>query len=117
MEVPTILYFLKQKVDIPVPGGGGRLAGLQGFFHPELSSTAPEVFKVFAQDNYSSASSSSSHSPAGIHEDADELGEGGFFALFPILKKSARVTGHSSARVPLAVELIHAEFSSNCLVR
>ena len=31
VEVPTILYFLKQEVDIPVPGGGGRLAGLQGF--------------------------------------------------------------------------------------
>ena len=36
VEVPTILYFLKlpiaeQIVDIPVPGGGRRLAGLQGF--------------------------------------------------------------------------------------
>ena len=31
MEVPTIPYFLKQKLDIPVPGGGGRLADLQGF--------------------------------------------------------------------------------------
>ena len=36
VEVPTILYFLKepmakQIVEIPVPGGGGRLAGLQGF--------------------------------------------------------------------------------------
>ena len=30
VEAPTILHFLKQKVDIPVPGGGGRPAGLQG---------------------------------------------------------------------------------------
>ena len=42
VEVPTILCFLKQKVDIPVPGGGGRLADLQGTL-PEQSSTAPQV--------------------------------------------------------------------------
>ena len=41
VEVPTILYFLKQKVDIPVPGGGGRHADLQGF-HSRQSSTAPQ---------------------------------------------------------------------------
>ena len=46
VEVPTtILYFLKQPiveqiVDIPVPGGGGRLADLQ-FFHLGQSSTGP----------------------------------------------------------------------------
>ena len=37
VEVPTIISFsslqriVEQNVDIPVPGGGGRLAGLQGF--------------------------------------------------------------------------------------
>ena len=62
VEVPTVLCFLKQIVDIPVPGRGGRLAGLQ-VFHLEQSATAPfyeqtvdippflvEVFKVFARD-------------------------------------------------------------------
>ena len=43
VEVPTILTpsFLRmlQNVDIPVPGYGGRYAGLQGFL-PEQSSTA-----------------------------------------------------------------------------
>ena len=42
VEVPTILYFLKQKVDIPVPFGGARLAGVQGFL-PGQSSTVPSV--------------------------------------------------------------------------
>ena len=41
MEVPTILYFLNQKVDIPVPGRGGRHADLQGFLRGQ-SSTAPQ---------------------------------------------------------------------------
>ena len=40
VEVPTILYFPEQKVDIPVPGRGGRIAGLQGFL-PRQSPTAP----------------------------------------------------------------------------
>ena len=31
VEVPTILYFLKQKVDIPVPRTRGDHGGLQGF--------------------------------------------------------------------------------------
>ena len=64
VEVPTIVSFsllqqiMEQNVDIPVPGHGGRFAGLQGF-PLEQSSTAPsaqivhipvqvEVFKVFA---------------------------------------------------------------------
>ena len=39
VEVPTVLYFLKQTVDVPFLGGGGRLADLQGFL-PVQSSTA-----------------------------------------------------------------------------
>ena len=45
VEVPTIVSFsalqwiVERKDDIPLPGGGGRFAGLQGF-HPEQSSTA-----------------------------------------------------------------------------
>ena len=41
VEVPTILYFLNQKVDFPVPGGGGRHADLQGCLRGQ-SSTAPQ---------------------------------------------------------------------------
>ena len=40
VEVPTILFFLKQTVDIPVPRGGGRR--LQGFL-PEQNPTAQSV--------------------------------------------------------------------------
>ena len=56
VEVSTILCFLKQTVDIPVPRGPGRR--LQGFL-PEQSPTAQSVeqlidmvenFKVHAQD-------------------------------------------------------------------
>ena len=49
VEVPTIVSYssllqrtVEQHVDIPVPGGGGRLAGLQGSL-PGQSSTAPTV--------------------------------------------------------------------------
>ena len=45
VEVPTIRYFLKQTVGIPVPRGGGRR--LQGF-HPENSSTAPQFAEQIA---------------------------------------------------------------------
>ena len=40
MEVPTILYFLNQKVDFPVPGGGGRHADLQGCSWTEFNSAS-----------------------------------------------------------------------------
>ena len=65
VEVPTIVTYSflqrirEQNVDIPVPGGGGRHAGLQGF-RPGQSS------------------SSSSHVPARVHEALDEPGEGVF---------------------------------------
>ena len=45
MEVPTIISYsslqlrMEQNVDIPAPGRGGRISGLQGFL-PEQSSTA-----------------------------------------------------------------------------
>ena len=55
VEVPTILYFLEQKVDIPVPGGGGRHADLQGFLSGQSRSSLTfqftvEVFKVLPQE-------------------------------------------------------------------
>ena len=51
VEVPTIISFSslqrikEQNVDIPVPGGGGRLAGLQGF-PPRQGSTAADVEQI-----------------------------------------------------------------------
>ena len=44
-------------------------------------------------------SSSSSHSPAGVEERADEPGEG-VFRTFPQNKKSAKVTSHSGSELP-----------------
>ena len=50
VEVPTVISYsslqrtMEQHVDIPVPGGGGRNAGLQGFL-PGQSSTAQLAFQ------------------------------------------------------------------------
>ena len=64
VEVPTIVSYswlqlrLEQNVDIPVPGRGGRLAGLQVFpdrvqqrrlLRRSLPNPASGVFKVFVQ--------------------------------------------------------------------
>ena len=68
------MAFLEQIVDIPGLGGG-----LQGF-RPGQGSFA---------------SSSSSHSPAGVHEKHVEE----VFRTFLRPKKSAKVTRHSGARV------------------
>ena len=53
VEVPTIISYasllqrtMEQHVDIPVPGGGGRNAGLQGF-PPEQSLTASGAEQIF----------------------------------------------------------------------
>ena len=108
----------EQTVGIPVPGGGRRFTGLPGFL-PEQSSAAPQFSEEsiseriveqnvdtpvsgggpqgFRPGQVSSASSSSSHSPAGVLEDADESGEGFFSHLSPAQRKCE---GHSSARVP-----------------
>ena len=120
VEVPTIISYsslqrtTEQHVDIPVPRRGGRHPGLQGF-PPRQSSTAPPSSKKrFSERTVEQTvdipggglqvfrpglSSSSSHSPAGVEELADEPGEG-VFALFPKIKKSAKSGSHSSQRVP-----------------
>ena len=110
VEVPTIVSYssyswlrlrVEQNVDIPVPGRGGRISGLQGF-PPEQSSTAlhsPEariseriveqivdipVSGGGLQDfRPGQGSSSSSHVPARVHEVLDQLGEGFFRAFSP----------------------------------
>ena len=112
VEVPTIVSYsllqliMEQNVDIPVPGGGGRLAGLQGSL-PGQGSTAPSVVQIVdipgggprgSRPRQGSLASSSFHSPAGSDDDADEPGTG-VFRTFPRLKKSAKVTLHSSPTV------------------
>ena len=96
--MPTIVSYsslllrsMEQNVDIPVPGHG---AGLQGLF-PGQSSTTLVAQTV---DNPSPGGglqgfrpgqslSAPSSSPAGVHENADDLAEG-IFRTFPRAKKS-----------------------------
>ena len=103
VEVPTIVSFsyyslqriVEQNVDIPIPGGGGRFAGLQGF-PLEQSSIAPaaQIVDISVsggglQGFRPGQGSSSSHFPAGVHENLNEPSER-FFALFPNLEKVRR---------------------------
>ena len=100
VEVPTIVSYswlqlrMEQNVDIPAPGRGGRISGLQGFL-PEQSSTAQlvaqerswsrslilvrlvEAFKIFAQVRVLQRR---------LRFLLDTLVKG-FFALFPKIKK------------------------------
>ena len=87
VEVPTIVpcsslqRTVEHHVDIPVPGGGGRLAGLQGFL-PGQSATAPtveqnfdipapvEVFKIYGQVGVRVGSGS----PAVLPADGSQVG-------------------------------------------
>ena len=118
VEVPTTVSYsslqrtVEQLVDIPVPGGGGPSSGLHGFL-PRQSSTASPSRKRISErimeqivDTVSCGSlpgSSSSHSPAGDEERADEPGEG-FFRTFPQIKKkvrrSLRTRGRNCLRTP-----------------
>ena len=100
VEVPTIVSYsssqpiMEQNVDIPVPGREEGISGLQGF-PPEQSSTATHSSEDRISERIveqivdipvsggglqdfrpGQSSSSSSHLPAGVHEDADEPGQG-----------------------------------------
>ena len=110
VEVPTIVSYswlqlrMEQTVDIPVPGRGGRIAGLQGFL-PRQSPTAllssggriseRTVEQTVDppgggfQDFRPGLSSSSSYFPAGVSEALDEPGPG-VFRTFPQIKKKVR---------------------------
>ena len=126
MEMPTVVSYSsllqrteEQHVDIPVPGGGGRLAGLQGSL-PGQSSTAPTVEQIVdipgggLQGFRLGSPASSFHSPAGS-DDADEAGIV-VFALSPVEKKCE---GHPALESESASErqLIRAERSSNASCR
>ena len=109
VEVPTILSFIslqqqttEQIVDIPVPGRGGELGGLQGF-HREQSSTAfleqmaespdrGEVFKIFNQSRVPQRL---------LRFLLDTLGQG-FFGLF-LRDKSPKVTRQVDEKLPADV--------------
>ena len=109
VEVPTVVSYssllqrtVEQHVDIPVPRGRGRLAGLQGS-SPGQSSTAfvEQIGHIPGgglQGFRPGSPASSFHSPAGSDDDADEAGKW-VFRTFPQVKKSAKVTPHSSPRV------------------
>ena len=71
---------------------------------------AVEVFKVSPRTGFKAASSSSSHSPVGVLEDATELGEG-FFSHFSLPKKCEGHLALGCESAP-ARQLIHAERSS-----
>ena len=110
VEVPTVLSYsslqqsVEQLVDIPVPGGGGPSSGRQGFSSGQRSTASPFSKKHISEriveqivDPVSRGGlhgSSSSHSPAGDEESADEPAKG-VFRTFPQNKKSAKVASHS----------------------
>ena len=103
VEVPTTVSYsslqrtVEQLVDIPVPGGGGTSSGLHGFL-PRQRSTASLSRKRISEriveqivdpvsrgslpGSLPGQSSSSSHSPAGDEECADEPGKR-VFRTFP----------------------------------
>ena len=120
VEVPktvsysSLLRTVEQLVDIPVPGGGGPSSGLHGFLPRQRSTPSPSRERISERiveqiidpvsrgslpGSLRGQSSSSSHSPAGVEERADELGEG-VFRTFPQNKKSAKVTSHSGSELP-----------------
>ena len=80
VEVPTILYFLKQTVDIPGQG--------------------------------STASSSSSHSPAGVLDGAEKPSGGGF-SHFSLAQEKCEGWPAAECESARALQLIRAERSSN----
>ena len=121
VEVPTIISYssfqrtVEHHVDIPVPGGGGSISGLQGFSSGQSSTATPSSKKRISErivepivDPGSSGrlhgslpgqGSSSSHSPAGVEKRADDPGEG-FLRTFPQNKRSAKVAPHSGSELP-----------------
>ena len=103
VEVPTIVSWsllqliMEQNVDIPVPGRGERISVFKGFL-PGQSSTTLHVSQERTSERIveqivsgggvqdfrpGHSSSSSSHVPARVHEDADELGEAVFSHFSP----------------------------------
>ena len=98
VEVPTAVSYsslqrtVEQHVDIPVPGGGGSVSDLHSFLPRQRSTASPSRKRISERiveqivDPVSRGGlhgSSSSHSPAGDEERADEPGKGGFSHFSP----------------------------------
>ena len=86
---------------------GGPSSGLQGFSSGQRSTASPSKKRISERiveqivDPVSGGrlqGSSSSHSPAGVEERADEPGKG-VFRTFPKNKKSAKVASHSGSEL------------------
>ena len=137
VEVPTTVSYsslqrtVEQLVDIPVPGGGGPSSGLHGFLPRQRSTASPSRKRISERiveqivdpvsrgslpGSLPGQSSSSSHSPAGVEERADEPGEG-VFRTFPQIKKKCE--GHFALGVGTASapQLIHGGGSAGGLRR
>ena len=122
VEVPTIVswsllqWIMEQNVGIPVPGGGGRSAGLQGFLPGQSSTSLHGPQERISERNVEQiavsrvgeglqdflpgqSSSSSSRDPARGFEALDEPGYG-VFRTFPQNKKSATQPPHSGSELP-----------------
>ena len=128
VEVPTTVYYsslfqrtVEQHVDIPVPGGsGGPSSGLQGFSSGQRSTASPSRKRISERiveqivDPVSRGrlqGSSSSHSPAGVEERADEPGKGGFRTILQN-QKSAKLASHSQAELEEARAEVRREHLS-----
>ena len=117
VEVPTIISYsslqrtVEQHVDIPVPGGGGPSFGLQDISSGQSSTATPSskkriperIVEQIVDSVTSEGQSSSSHSPAGAQERADEPGEGVFFFRTLPQKKVRSSVRTRDPRVPASV--------------
>ena len=105
VEVPTIVswsllqFIMEQNADIPVPGRGGRIAGLRGVLQKQSStamlSSAERLSERIVEQIVDipggglqdflpgQSSSSSSHVPARVSGALDEPGEGFFSHISP----------------------------------
>ena len=96
--------FLEQIDENPVPlgrGGGGARGGLQDFL-PEQNSAAvvEQIVDIPARGRSGFLpGQGSSSSSSRLRDDADEDFTG-FFALFSVLKKSAKLGSHSGSELP-----------------
>ena len=116
---------MEQHVDIPVPGGGGPSSGLQCFSSGQSSTASPSKKRVSERiveqivDPVSRGGlrgSSSSHSPAGVEERADEPCEG-VFRTFPRIKKNCEGCFALGVGTAPRVEPIHSGCSAGGLRR
>ena len=119
VEVPTTVSYsslqrtVEQHVDIPVPGGGSSVSGLHGFLPRKRSTASPSRKRISERiveqivDPVSRGGlhgSSSSHSPAGDEERADEPGKG-VFRTFPQIFLKKKCEGCSALGVGTASAL------------